>query len=297
MHTTTQAYDSHDTDPRAVACGILKGGFGKTTTAVNLARELAERNDRALVVDLDDNGHLTLDVGHQDAFENEQNHAHDVLVDGADPREHIVSLGEGLDLFPAHTELEAVQTALKDARMGTTRLKENLVEPLLGAEYDYIVVDTPANRGKLADNALYATGNLIIPLRPERGYESGLTNTVQRLVVEARQYFELNILAVVPNDLRARLDQQTRDRTLLEAINERERIAPLVPNFARLSEADFEQIDAGEYAGPKPGIRHRAAINDSLSVGQPLRDYAPECDQLACYEELACIVETGEVVV
>lgn len=284
-----------ESEPRAVAVGILKGGFGKTTTAVNVARELAERNDRALVVDLDDNGHLTLDLDHRDAFEAETNHAHAVLIDGEDPRDYIVDVVDGLDLFPAHTELESVQNALKDVTMGSTRLKTHVVDELLGDDYDYIVVDTPANRGKLADNAMYATRNIIIPLRPERGYDSGLTNTVQRLVLEAREYFELDILAVVPNNLDSRIDQQTKDRQLLEEINSRERIQPLVPNFAHITAAEFDAIDAGDLA-LQPGIRHRAAINDSLDEGVPLRDYAPDCDQLGYYDELARIVERGGVI-
>ncbi|RLM53173.1 ParA family protein [Halobellus sp. Atlit-31R] len=286
---------SNTKEPRAVAVGILKGGFGKTTTAVNLARELAERNGRALVVDLDDNGHLTLDLGHRNAFEADTNHAHAVLIDGDDPREHTVDVVDGLDLFPAHTELESVQNSLKEVQMGSTRLKTHLVDELLGDVYDYIVVDTPANRGKLADNAMYATNNIIIPLRPERGYESGLVNTVQRLVKQAQQYFELEILAVVPNNLGDRIDQQTTDRQLLEEINGREKIQPLVPNFAYFTEADFQAIDAGT-SDRQPGIRHRAAINDSLDERVPLRDYDPDCDQLDHYDELAQIVENRGVI-
>jgi len=79
----------------------------------------------------------------------------------------------------------------------------------------YIVVDTPANRGKLNDNALFATKNLIIPLRPESGWESGITQTNKRLIKEAQQYFDLQLLALVPTDLSERLDQDTRDRNLL----------------------------------------------------------------------------------
>lgn len=51
--------------PRAVAVNVLKGGFGKSTTAINLARELAERNDRALLIDLDDNGHTTFNLNYR----------------------------------------------------------------------------------------------------------------------------------------------------------------------------------------------------------------------------------------
>lgn len=287
------------TEPRAVSVGILKGGFAKTTTALNLARELAHRNERALVVDLDDNGHMTLNLGFENRYnstdEDGSNHAEAVLLEGEDPRDHVVNVVEGLDLFPAHEDLESVQSALKEATMGTTRLKRDLVDPLLGEEYDYVVIDCPANRGKLNDNAMYATGNLVIPLRPENGYETGLSNTLDRLVQEAREYFELNILAVVPSDLRKRIDQSTRDRRLLREITTRDAIDHLVPNFAYLSEDDWAAIDDGDYGGELPGIRYRAAIDDAHQEGVPLRDYDPECDQLTAYDELAQIVERGEV--
>jgi len=223
------------------------------------------------------------------------NHAGEVLLEGADPREYVVNVVDGLDLFPVHADYEDVQNALKDATMGTTRLAKHLVEPLLGEEYDYIVCDCPANRGKLNDNAMYATENIVIPLRPENGYESGLTNTLDRLVTEAREYFELNILAIVPTDLQGRIDQDTRDRALLEELTKREHVAKHVPNFSYLSEDDWTAIDTGVYDGPLPGIRHRGSIDSAHSAGLPPRDHDPDCDQLAHYAELAEIVEEGEV--
>jgi chromosome partitioning protein len=165
----------------------------------------------------------------------------------------------------------------------------------LGDRYEYIIVDTPANRGKLNDNALYATKNLIIPLRPESGWESGISQTPDRVIKEAREYFDLNLLALVPTDLDERLDQQTRDRDLLYAINSRDELASFVPDFARLTEADWDAIDAKEFGGELPGIRHRGSIDMAHRAQKPLRDYDPECDQLRCYEELAEIVEQGGI--
>jgi len=291
------------TEPRAVSVSVLKGGFAKTTTAINLARELAHRNERALVVDLDDNGHMTLNLGFEqeyaipedgDDFENE-NHYEAILIDDADPRESIVNVAGGLDLLPAHQALEDVSDDLKNATMGTTYVKKKIVEPLLGEEYDYIVIDCPANRGTLNDKAMYATQNLIIPLRPENGFESGLTNTVKRLVMDAREHFPLDILAVVPSDLRERIDQDTRDRELLEELHSRDVIRKHIPNFAHLSDDEWDAIDTGKYSGPLPGIRYRGAIDGAHTAGMPLRDYDDSCDQLDCYDELAQIVERGEV--
>lgn len=289
-------------DPLAVGVGILKGGQAKTTTALNLARELAHRNERALVVDLDDNGHLTLSLGHDTEYNHSTNHTERVFIDGDDPRDYIHSVAGGLDLFPAHDELEGVESELKEATMGTTRVKKNLVNKLLGTDYDYIVLDCPANRGKLNDNAMYATGNLIIPLRPEAGFESGLKNTANRLVKEANQYFNLDILAVVPSDLDDSIHKSCRDRELLELINDpsREHIVKRVPSFARLTDEDWDAIDddygAWRAENELPGIRYRAAIDSAHDAGLPVRDHAPGCDQLQHYGELAEIVEQGGVV-
>ncbi|WP_433627712.1 ParA family protein [Halomicrococcus sp. NG-SE-24] len=288
--------NTDERESRAVSVGVLKGGFGKTTTALNLARELAHRNGSALVVDLDDNGHMSQNLGYGDQYQADENHAEAVLIGSEDPKQYIESVVGGLDIFPAHEALEDVQSGLKEATMGTTRLKENLVDPLLGDEYEYIVVDCPANRGKLNDNAMYATGNIIIPLRAESGYESGLTSTVQRLVMQAREYFELDILAVTPTDLENRIDYDTRDRALLEEINSREAVAKLVPNYARLTDDDWAALENGSYDDDLPGIRHRSAIDRAHDEGLPLRDYEESCDQLSAYAELSQIVERGEVV-
>lgn len=159
-----------------MSVSVLKDRFVKTTTARNVARELAHRNERALLVDLDENGHMTINLGFEDHHGEDWNHHEDILSNGINPREAIVNVVDGLDLLPAHDDLESVESGLKEVTMGTTRLKKSVVDPLLAEDYDYIIVDCPANRGKLNDNAMYATGNLIIPIRPENGHESGLTN-------------------------------------------------------------------------------------------------------------------------
>lgn len=294
MNYSNMDTEPTEKEPRAVAVNVLKGGFGKSTTAINLARELAERGSNVLLVDLDDNGHTTFNLGHHDRYESD-NHVQKVLLDNEDPLEHTVSITKRLDLLPSHESLEEVETNLKSAMASSQRLHRNVVEPLLGDTYSYIIIDTPANRGKINDNALFASKNLIVPLRPESGWESGITQTNKRLIQEAQQYFDLQLLALVPTDLSERLDQDTRDRNLLYALNSRGELEPFVPNFARLTEEDWEAIDNREYEKELPGIRHRASIDKAHRAHKTLRDYDAECDQLRCYDELAEIVEYGGV--
>jgi chromosome partitioning protein len=276
----------------------LKGGIGKSTTSINLARELAHRDNDVLLVDLDPNGHTTTGLGFGEEFYAEA-HLGDVLLDDAElaPKDLIIETEFELDLLPSNDRIEQVESDLGGVMMGSARLKQRVVDPLLEDEYDYIIVDCPAARGKLNDNALYATQNMILPMRPESGALSGLEKTVKRLIQPAREHFNLEILAVVPTDLRDRIDHDRPTRRLIEALISKPNISSKLPSFAYIEPEFFEAIDDGTWEEdlPKPGIRHRSAIDASIREHMPVRDYAGSCDQLQCYDELAAIVEAGEV--
>lgn len=286
------------TEPRAVAVTLLKGGIGKSTTSTNTARELAHRGHDTLLVDLDPNGHATTSLGLGEAFESDT-HLGDVLIDeSVDATELIHETDFEIDVLPSNDQIESVEDDLGGVMMGTARLKRNVVDPLLGETYDYIVIDCPAARGKLNDNALYAAQNMLLPLRPDSGALSGMEKTIDRLIQPARDHFDLEILAVAPTDLSDRVDQDRSTRKLIEPLVRNDNIQSRVPNFAYVPPETFDAIDAGEWDEPlpKPGIRHRAAIDNAIREGMPVRDYDDSCDQLSCYEELAEIVEQGGVV-
>jgi chromosome partitioning protein len=288
-------------DARAVAVTCLKGGVGKSTTAINTARELVERGRSTLLVDLDPNGHASLSLGLRERYTDDAGSLGDVLLDDADPDDRIVSTAYGdterLDVLPATGDLEELESRLSGAMMPSAQLRRGLVEPLLGDVYDHVVIDCPAARGLLQNNALYAARNMLLPLRPESGAISGLTATTERLVEPAREHFDLDLLAFVPTDLHDRLDQRRATRRLIEPLATRDHLRPKLPNFAYVDPDFFDAVDRGEWDGPlpKPGVRRRAAIDALVREQAPLRDHDPSCDQLPCYEELAEIVVEGGV--
>ncbi len=153
----------------------------------------------------------------------------------------------------------------------------------------------------LNNNALVATGNVIIPIEPGSSAIGGYKRTMERLIEPAREYIDVDVLAVVPNKLSDRIDHRTEDRELLEnlntatyEVNDGQPLQEVVPEFARITGEEFDRIDDGEMQAPKPGIRHRSALSRSLQHNQPLQDYAPESDQIDCYRELAEIVSNGD---
>jgi len=289
--------------PRAASFAFLKGGTSKTTLAVNTARHLAERNGvgSTLLIDFDPNGHATrnFDFGHEDLY-NSGTDLDQILLGNSsdrDPSTLPVKTDLKFDLLPATSEHENLEKSLSSEMQGSARLRSRVVEPLLGEEYQHVIIDQPSNSGMMNNNGVYASQNLMVPMLPKAETIESFTRTRERLISPLEELGQsVNILAIIPNMLGARIDQQTTDRELLEAINTSPRLAQYVPDFARITEDEWKKIDTGEMQPPKPGIREKAAITNGVKQeGLPLLDYDPENEQNKHFDELAAIVERGGV--
>jgi len=286
---------------RAVAVTMLKGGTTKSTITAHVAEALGRAGERALAIDTDPNGHLTVNLGYDDYYHDPDADLGDIILsegdDSTTPADVIVDTDLGFDLLPAAATLETTETRLHDEPQPSLCMQYGVVQPLLGSVYDYIVIDTHSSRNALVNNAAVAAPNLLVPLVPDQGSFSGLRRTRERIIDPLQNRLGLEVLAFVPNRLQTRLDWQTMDRTLIERLCRSDTLASRVPNFAWVAPTTFDAMDDPDQHSdiPKPGIRKTSAIDKAFQQDMTLGAYDPGHDQLAAFDELADIVMRGGV--
>ncbi len=146
-----------------LALANVKGGVGKTTTAVNLSATFADSDLRVLLVDLDPQGSASFSLG-VERDDGEPSLA-DVLVAGTPAASALRPTGiEGLDLLAGSMSLAGAELGL-----GRKRDPESLLKRALGPvrrRYDVIVVDCPPGLSVLTLNGLAAASAYIVPVVP-----------------------------------------------------------------------------------------------------------------------------------
>ena len=269
---------------RAVSVSLQKGGVGKTTIAINLADSLGASGHDALLVDLDQQGNATEGVGFKDAYEDGEPNLGDVLTDDdpVDVRE-VIQSRDGFDVLPAHVNLDDVEDRIRNSTFGMLWVRRRIVEPLLDDEYDHIVIDSPPSLGPLSDASLIGARNVLVPLLMSEPSVSGFERMWEHQIKPIRQEVELNLLAIVPNDLQGNNEERRIIRDLEDSP-----FGQYLPPFAR-----SKLFDDSESVGP--GIRHRIAFSRAWREGKTLREYDPTNDMLERFDEVARIVDERDV--
>ncbi|TET38435.1 MAG: ParA family protein [Planctomycetota bacterium] len=139
-----------------------KGGVAKTSTALNVAYEIARQNNRVLFIDLDPQASATSSVFGNLEFD--EKNIYQVLT-GPKAISDVTVHAEKFkfDIVPSHVLLSGFELQIAN-RIGRERLLE---QELNGLPYDIAIVDCPPSLGLLTINALTAADEVFIPICPE----------------------------------------------------------------------------------------------------------------------------------
>jgi chromosome partitioning protein len=243
---------------RVIAVGNQKGGVGKTTNTVHIARALAEKGRQVLIIDLDMNHGATRHFGIEpEAFLG----SFEMLI-GAEPAENLilthadneegVSLPLNLDLIPAARKLEGIdQAVLSKSKFMSPR--DVLRTPLdsLRSRYDYIFLDTAPN-ATLPTLAAYMTADyFILSAMPDPFAIAGLNDAVRDVIdARSRGNSTLVLLGVV-----------------ISAVDKRTSLANSLSDFV---EKSFKAGDDAESIKFKTSIGRSTVIPQTQKAGKTL---------------------------
>ncbi|MFZ4596346.1 MAG: AAA family ATPase [Verrucomicrobiaceae bacterium] len=222
----------------------LKGGVGKTTTAVGVAEVLAqEHKKRVLVIDLDPQTNATVTLIKEEKWaemDSEGRTIAQLFLDKLNPHlppkfdieqaiaRQVSTINDGiarLDLLPSSIRLISIQDQVpliamqNDGAERPVEILKNAIEPILGA-YDYIIIDCPPSLGVVTKNGLRISSGYIIPTIPDVLSTWGIYQIVENVEKLARasgiSIPPLGIVAtkVQGNNLHSRVIDDLRNRRL-----------------------------------------------------------------------------------
>jgi chromosome partitioning protein len=256
---------------RSIAVVNLKGGSGKTTTALCLAVGFARRKRRVLLIDGDPQANATLTM--LDGQTADEPTLGQVLLEQATAVEAIHSARlPRIDILPADGSL-ADSALLLTEQLGRERRLRSALRPVED-NYDFIVIDAPPQLNLITINILNFVHDLLVPVDAGLYSIMGL-NRLQDTVNQVRHYLDNHRLRIAGLVLtRAHHNKATRD---IEA-QLREAFGSLVhrtviPHSVRVEEAHARHQTVLEFAPRSaPALAYDRLLMEVLSHGQPERD-------------------------
>lgn len=223
----------------------IKGGVGKTSTAVNLAYLCAREGRRTLLWDLDPQGAATYMFRVRPRVKG-GGHG---LVNRKRPIEAALKATDfdNLDLLPADFSYRNMDLDLDDTKKRTRRLGQLLDG--VADDYDVVFLDCPPSISLVSENVMHAADTLLVPLIPAtlslRTFDQLIRFVAESKgshpeviaffsMADRRKRLHKDVIEAIPRDLTQVADTVIPALSIIEQMAERR--AP-VPAFAPTSRA------------------------------------------------------------
>ena len=147
---------------KVLACYSIKGGVGKTATAVNVAYWASKSNIKTLLIDLDPQGASSFYFRVKPTKKKWGSRFFDAYKELL---KHVkASDFENLDVIPAHLSFRNFDSILASLNKRKNRL--NKILNGLKKEYDLVILDCPPSISYLSESVFNASNIVLVPVIP-----------------------------------------------------------------------------------------------------------------------------------
>ncbi len=246
---------------RRICIANQKGGVAKTTTAINLAAELARAGNKVLLIDLDPQYSATVAIFGNQKFEYNISH---VLVDNLNIKTAIQhSDAFGIDVVPSDIELSVA--SLRVNQIGREKTLYHCTRDL---KYDYLLVDAPPSLDFLTINTLTACDELLIPLCPEFFSLKGIKifeGVVENIRAELNT--GMKILGILITRYRERIVTNEAQAAIKSYFGEKV-FATMIPENIKVEEAHNAHLPVYKYDGTSKGAEAYHMLAQEVMYGR-----------------------------
>ena len=231
---------------KTVALFNIKGGVGKTTSAVNIAHAAGQAGMRTLLWDLDPQGCAGwyLGIDDQDLAQRAAK-----MIEGKLPTQALVmpTAHANVSVVPADLSMRKLDVLLEDQKAGKTYFKA-LLKPLAD-QFDLVILDCAPALSRAAELVFNAADLVLVPLIPSplslRAYEQLKEFTAQK------KYSDLKVVPFFTQvDRRRKLQNEVLEQ---RKKNYPEMLKTYVPYASALEQMGTHRAPIAQFAASSAG--------------------------------------------
>lgn len=249
-----------------ISIANLKGGVGKSTTAINLANNLAQKGYRVLLIDNDKQGNTSEFFN---LLDENKDGTHTILLESEVDVKSIIQKTkyERLNVMPTNMLLQFADSNAKNDMIIPPQQKYKLALEQIKNDYDYCIIDNAPSLDISVINSLVCADKILITVKVDNFSRVGLKILSEQLETIRRYYNpkldNVNILYTMCNNSNVSIQGQ---KLIDESLDD------MTPNIT--------------YKSFNTCIRRTVVVDECTFAKKPLSIYSPEATATVDYYNL-----------